>query len=133
MKTLHLTKSIGLSRVRCGLPRVQRIWIIRGLLITLSLVCFGLLPEVRAVTPAPDGGYPGANTAEGDNALLNLTTGINNTAVGSNALSGTATGNNNTAVGSGALWKNLTGSSDTAVGSGALLHNTMGIQNTANG
>ena len=29
----------------------------------------------RAVTPEPDGGYPGFNTAEGDNALFSLTTG----------------------------------------------------------
>ena len=44
------------------------------LLITLALVCFGLVRKTQAVTPPPDGGYPGANTAEGDNALFNLTT-----------------------------------------------------------
>jgi S-formylglutathione hydrolase FrmB len=36
---------------------------------------------MQAVVPAPDGGYPGANTAEGKNALLSLTTGGFNTAV----------------------------------------------------
>ena len=37
--------------------------------------------------PAPDGGYPGGNTAEGINALhdVNTAVGINNTAVGANS------------------------------------------------
>jgi hypothetical protein len=39
------------------------------------LACFGLLPKAQAVSPPPDGGYPGGNTAEGQNALLSLTTG----------------------------------------------------------
>ena len=53
------------------------------LFITLALFCFGLSPRAQAVVPPPDGGYPGANTAEGQNALLSLTTGgFFNTAVG---------------------------------------------------
>ena len=58
------------------------------LLIILALLCFGLLPTAKALLPAPspDGGYPGANTAEGTDALFSLTTGIANTAVGLNAL-----------------------------------------------
>ncbi|HSS17018.1 MAG TPA: hypothetical protein VLQ29_08550, partial [Candidatus Dormibacteraeota bacterium] len=51
-------------------------------LIIFSLICFGLLPEVEALSPPPDGGYPGGNTAEGQNALLSLKTGTYNTAVG---------------------------------------------------
>jgi len=39
------------------------------------LACIALLPEAQAVSPAPDGGYPGGNTAEGQNALLSRTTG----------------------------------------------------------
>ena len=39
------------------------------------LACFGVLPKAQAVIPAPDGGYPGQNTAEGQSALLSLTTG----------------------------------------------------------
>jgi hypothetical protein len=36
--------------------------------------CFVLAaPKVQAVLPQPDGGYPGGNTAEGQNALFNLT------------------------------------------------------------
>src|SRR5438105_798670 len=54
----------------------------QSLLIALVLPCFVLSPKAQAVIPAPDGGYPGANTAEGQNALLSLTTGTYNTAVG---------------------------------------------------
>src|ERR1700751_481876 len=42
--------------------------------------------NANAVNPPPDGGYPGENTAEGTNALLSLTSGIDNTAVGFDAL-----------------------------------------------
>ena len=80
---------------------------IPSVLITFSLVCFGLSPTAKALLPAPppDGGYPGGNTAEGVNALhdVNTAVGINNTAVGSNALTHDTTGNYNVAVGSGAL------------------------------
>ena len=71
--------------------------------ILIGIVCIGLLPGVRAVVPVPDGGYPGANTAEGTNALLNLTCGINNTAVGKDALLHNTTGGFNVGIGSGAL------------------------------
>ena len=40
------------------------------LLVAGVLACFGLLSKAAAVVPAPDGGYPGGNTAEGQNALL---------------------------------------------------------------
>src|SRR2546421_12924693 len=49
-----------------------------------------------AVDPPPDGGYPNGNTAEGDNALLNLTTGASNTAVGFNSLRSDTAGGGNT-------------------------------------
>ena len=53
-------------------------------LILLALACFGLAPAPKAfgVSPAPDGAYPGANTAEGQSALQSLTSGIHDTALG---------------------------------------------------
>ena len=67
----------------------------------VALVCFGLLPTMQAVSPAPDGGYPGGNTAEGQAALLSLTTGGFNTAVGFLSARSLTTGSFNTAVGVG--------------------------------
>jgi hypothetical protein len=91
------------------------------------------LPKAGAVTPAPDGGYPGFNTAEGDGALQSLTSGTSNTAVGFDALFSDTAGSNNTATGIGALGSNTTGSDNTANGFGALLLNTTGPNNTAVG
>ena len=93
------------------------------LLITLALLCFGILPNAQAVVPAPDGGYPGGNTAEGDNALLSLTTGINNTAVGANALRDNTTGAYNVAIGEAALANNTSGFQNMAIGAEALGNN----------
>jgi hypothetical protein len=39
----------------------------------LSAACFALIPAAMAVDPPPDGGYPNNNTAEGEDALFNLT------------------------------------------------------------
>jgi hypothetical protein len=102
------------------------------LLVAFVLGCFALAQTARAVIPAPDGGYPGNNTAEGDNALFSLTTGTENTAIGSGALYSNI-GSSNTATGSGALSFNTTGSNNTATGSFALIYNTTGNFNTANG
>jgi hypothetical protein len=87
---------------------------------------------MQAVTPPPDGGYPGGNTAEGQNALFSLTTGGYNTAVGFLSLHVNTTGAFNTANGAGALFAN-TASGNTATGAGALFSNTTGIENTAIG
>ena len=113
------------------------------------LLCFALLPKAEAVVPAPDGGYPGFNTAEGQNALFSLTSGSANTAVGWFSLSRNAGGSFNTAAGAGALLfntadqntafgaaallLNTTGEANTATGTAALLNNTMGTANTATG
>ena len=120
--TLLISNSINHLSSRCSL-----------ILIPLVLMCAALLPESRAVTPAPDGGYPGGNTAEGDNALFSLTTGTSNTAIGFAALGSNTTGDFNTVEGSGALLFNTTGSQNTAIGVNTLLRNTTGFQNAATG
>jgi hypothetical protein len=117
MTTLHFKKSIGRSLSwRCGF-----------VLVPLALVCFGLSPTAKAQLPAPspDGGYPGANTAEGNNALhdVNTAVGINNTAVGANALTHNTTGGYNVGIGSGALASNTTGNFNMAIGTEALTNN----------
>ena len=107
--------------------------------IVLVLVCFAIAPLVRAVVPAPDGGYPGFNTAEGQNALFNLTTGVGNTGVGWFSLWSDTDGSYNTAVGAGTLLFNVgnqmtgNGAQNTAIGRAALLNNTTGSFNTATG
>jgi hypothetical protein len=121
MTILHFGTSTVRSPLRIGL-----------LLILLALACFAVSPAVQAVSPPPDGGYPGGNTAEGQNALFGLTTGGFNTAVGFLALESNTTGSFNTALGAGTLLAN-TVDSNTAVGAGALLSNTIGFGNTANG
>jgi hypothetical protein len=142
MTTLHLRKSIGRSPLQ------------RGFLL-LALACFALSPTARAVSPAPDGGYSNANTAEGTDALFSLTTGTGNTAIGfetlhANTTSGyntaigfhalfnnTSTSNQsgqfNTATGYQALFSNTTGGGNTAVGIGSLFYNTTGNENSAVG
>src|SRR5215211_6064575 len=108
---------------------------IRSLVVIgLTITGFAFSPNAQAVNPPPDGGYPGFNTAEGDNALKNLNTaaGQGNTAVGWFSLFSDVEGGFNTAVGAGALVLN-TGSSNTATGAAALILNTTGERNTANG
>src|SRR5947207_10004946 len=126
MTTSQLSNSVNRSPLRRGF-----------LLIPLVLACFALSPTARAVLPAPDGGYSGSNTAEGDNALASLTTGNGvgggNTAIGWEALYDTTIGNFNTANGYAALFSNTTGSDNTAIGASALYKNTTGTDNTATG
>jgi hypothetical protein len=105
------------------------------LFVAFTLICFALSPAAHAVVPAPDGGYPGANTAEGLDALLNLNVnlGIHNTGIGRQALLSNIDGDDNTAVGYLALRNTTGGSSNTATGSQALSSNTTGDTNTADG
>src|SRR6266542_3244653 len=102
--------------------------------ILILIACLCLLPKAQAVNPPPDGGYPGFNTAEGDNALknLNTATGQGNTALGWFSLGLVTDGSFNTGVGAGALVLN-TGSSNTGIGAAALILNTTGERNTAVG
>jgi endosialidase-like protein len=103
-----------------------------SVLIVICLVCAGPLAKVKAVSPPPDGDYPGGNTAEGQEALFSLTTGIYNTAIGWLSLGSVTTGDLNTGVGAGTLVFN-TANENSATGAGALLSNTSGFRNTANG
>jgi len=120
-------------------------------LTAVVIVCLVSVQNAQAVSPPPDGGYPGQNTAEGQNALLNLNVnnGTNNTAVGwlalrtnvdgdfntaiGSAALATNTGDGNTAIGGAALFSNTTGDYNMAAGLLALFHNTAGVYNTALG
>jgi hypothetical protein len=101
-----------------------------AILIAVGLMAF--LPKAHAVSPPPDGCYPGFTTAEGCNALNSLTTGAGNTGVGWYSLFLNTSGNYNTGVGAGTLVLN-NADSNTAVGAAALLLNTGGSQNVALG
>jgi Chaperone of endosialidase len=103
-----------------------------AIVLTLGFLAFP--QRTQAVVPAPDGGYPGGNTAEGQNALLslNVNAGINNTAVGWFSLKSNIEGQLNTAVGAGTLFNN-TASTNTAIGGAAMFSNTGGNSNTAVG
>jgi hypothetical protein len=108
-------------------------------LIPLLLGYCAISPMAQAVSPPPDGGYPGFNTAEGQNALNSLTTGIWNVADGAYALWHDTDGSYNTAVGTAALLLNVgdqttgEGLGNTAIGTAALLSNTTGANNTGLG
>src|SRR5581483_10771500 len=121
---LSLIRSIRGSPLRSGF-----------VLITLALAWFAFSPASLAQlpSPTPDGGYPGNNTAEGDNALFSLTIGLDNTAIGFSALNLNTTGGSNTATGASALLSNADGQQNVAIGSSALYFNTSGGFNTATG
>jgi trimeric autotransporter adhesin len=113
------------------------------------LLGFSLCQMAVAVSPPPDGGYPGGNTAEGTQALQSVagggydsafgfqalfhTTANFNTGLGFRALFSDTTGTQNTATGVQALFSNTTGNFNTAVGLNALYHNVGGSLNTATG
>ncbi len=123
--------------------------IFRSFIALTFVCCFALSQSAQAVVPAPDGAYPGWNTAEGQDALFSLTTGGFDTAIGGHALYGDSTGGSNTGVGAFALaansegyWnvavgqgalRNNTVSANVAVGTQALYNNTDGLSNTATG
>jgi hypothetical protein len=93
------------------------------------LASFALLPRAQA---APEAALPGFNTADGQNALANVSTGVANTAVGWFSLFSNTEGSFNTATGAGSLVFN-TADENTAVGAAALLLSTTGALNTAVG
>ena len=91
------------------------------------LAWFAIAPLMRAVVPAPDGGYSGFNTAEGQNALFDLTTGVGNTAVGWFSLWSDTDGSYNTALGAGALLFNV-GDNNTGVTGDGMENTAVGRQ-----
>src|SRR4029077_6180526 len=102
-------------------------------IISLAIAWFAPGQMAQAVSPAPDGGYVGNNTAEGTSALFSLTSGINNTGLGFQALYHDTTGFYNTGIGYRALFSNPTGAYNTATGLNALFSNSIGNNNTADG
>jgi len=106
---------------------------LRKRLLLIPLLTCSLPISAQAVNPPPDGGYPGGNTAEGQNALLSLSTGTYNTAVGFSSLKRNTVGTLNTAIGVNALSFNNAGRENTATGVNALYSNAIGFDNTANG
>jgi hypothetical protein len=102
-------------------------------LIIFLLTCFAFLSKSQAVSPPPDGGYGGGNTAEGTDALFSLTSGIWNTALGAQALNHDNVGGANTATGYQSLFSNLSGGQNTATGALSLFSNLGGQENTATG
>jgi hypothetical protein len=119
--------------VSCGRDPARSLPLRRGfLLIPLMLVCFALSPQTQAVSPPPDGGYAGGTTAEGDSALLSLTSGIYNSGFGIFSLLVNTDASFNTGLGAGALLLN-NANENTGVGAGALLTNSTGINNTGCG
>ena len=120
----------SLTTSKNGSPSRLRFFLIP---VALVLACFTLSPAARAVIPAPDGGYFNNNTAEGEDALFNLTTGGFNTAIGASALYFNTTGGQNTANGALALYDNTEGYQNTANGAFALVNSETGNNNTATG
>lgn len=73
------------------------------------------------------------NTAVGDQALFNNTSGSDNAAMGFKAIHSNSTGSFNTATGFEALYSNESGNSNVGTGPQALYSNTSGNDNTAIG
>src|ERR1700722_5523400 len=101
MKTTnpHSRNSISRSPLRRGLLFIT---------LALTLAWFALSPAPKAfgVSPPPDGGYAGNNTAEGTSALFSLTSGVDNTALGFQTLFRNTSGTYNSGEGFRALFSN---------------------------
>jgi trimeric autotransporter adhesin len=122
MKTLCLATHISRSLLRSGF-----------FILAIALCCFALSPALEAGCPNPPGVCGGQNTAVGEDALFNVTSGVWNVGVGVQALFNDTDGNQNTGVGYKALFNNVSGDKATAIGSQALFSNTTGNENVAVG
>jgi hypothetical protein len=125
--------------VSCGRDPARSLPLRRGfLLIPLMLVCFAFSPNAQAApspeTPDPPPGQLNDpfGTADGRNALRNVSGGFGNSAFGWFSLFSDTTASFNTGLGAGTLALN-NADQNTAVGTAALILNTTGTQNTAVG
>src|SRR5438552_6398971 len=98
----NIVSSFGRSHSRCGF-----------FIVAVALCWCALSPVLKADCPNPPGVCFGANTAVGQDALFNVTTGVWNVGVGEDALFNTADGNQNTAVGYQTLFTNTSGDHST--------------------
>jgi hypothetical protein len=114
-------------------PLIQIKTTIPSLLVSVLLVCFGLLPRAQAVGPDTDGTIPGSNDGEGIGVLVSRTTGVWNSGTGFEALNHLTAGNQNTATGLRALFSDINGGFNTATGVFSLFSNTSGFFNSATG
>ncbi|MEP6872211.1 MAG: tail fiber domain-containing protein, partial [Anaerolineaceae bacterium] len=127
-----MIQSLGLFASRPS-PNISKSKRLIRTVLGVAIISLATVSTMRAVTPAPDGGYAGGNTAEGTDALFSLTTGTNNVAIGFEALHATTSGSQNSASGGGSLHSNTTGNENTATGINALFSNIEGQGNTATG
>lgn len=112
--------------------KTKTIKLILSVFVPASLALSQIAHAAPDVNPPPDGGYPGFTTAEGLNALKNLTSGLGNSAFGWYSLFSVTNASYNTGLGAGTLALN-TGEANTGSGVAALILNTTGARNTANG
>jgi trimeric autotransporter adhesin len=115
-------RSISRSPSRCGF-----------FILAVALCWFVLSPALKAGCPNPPGVCGGQNTAVGEDALFNITTGVWNVGVGVKALFNDTIGNQNTAVGYQTLFNNIDGDKSTGIGSQVLFSNTTGNENVGVG
>ena len=120
MKTM--IKSFNRSHSRCGF-----------FILAVALCWLALSPALQAGCPNPPGVCFGQNTAVGENALFDATTGVWNVGVGVAALFHTTDGNQNTGIGYQTLFNNISGDHSTGIGSQALFNNSSGNDNVGVG
>jgi hypothetical protein len=102
-------------------------------ILAVAFCCCALSSALNAGCPNPPGVCGGQNTAVGQDALFNVTTGVWNVGVGVQALFHDTFGDQNTAVGYQTLFTNVDGTKSTGIGSQALFNNTGGSDNVAVG
>src|SRR5713101_1825503 len=124
-----MNNTLPLTKIACFLAAVRLALAPAAFAVIPLLIWASLCSSILAVDPAPDGGYPIENTAEGQDALFSLTNGADVTAIGFQAFYINTGGYDNTGVGAKALFSNTTGFANIALGNDALYANTIGNYN----